>query len=114
LLLCFLALGGWNEAPGPEYLSKDLTDREAFRDLDAVDLEQAASLLEIVQAAAQDYPDTLWCDARWSQELIASYGGRLFKHESFMMLLPTSAGHGQQGEMPTLVIYLESYTQEQR
>jgi hypothetical protein len=46
----------------------------------------------------------LWEDARWSEKLIAGFGGRVLKNESFMMMVQDSTGR----EEARLVMYLHS------
>lgn len=103
LLLCYLHLDGWKESLEAEYLNiEDQTSQNTGVD----DLEQARGLMAIVRHAAQSIPGSLWQDARWSDSLIADYGGAIMKHESFLMMLPSPTSVDASAESATLVVYL--------
>jgi hypothetical protein len=114
LLLCFLALDGWEQTLGPEYLT-DVSDAgNHFSDDDQTgtdEMEQAWGLLDIVRTAAQHLPHSLWHDERWSAPFIALHGGNIMKYDSFMMMLPRADAHSPPNEEARLVVYLHCMAQ---
>jgi hypothetical protein len=75
------------------------------------ELEQAQGLLEIVRTAAEHLPDSLWSNEKWSASFIATFGGQILKHDSFMMMVPSVSGQSEPAEEPRLVVYLHGFTQ---
>jgi hypothetical protein len=65
---------------------------------------EAGDMMTIVKRAAPRLPGSLWEDSRWSEKLIAGFGGRVLKNESFMMMVQDSTGR----EEARLVMYLHS------
>jgi hypothetical protein len=61
-------------------------------------------MMTIVKRAAAKLPGSLWEDERWSEKLIAGFGGRVLKNESFMMMVQDGTGR----EEARLVMYLHS------
>ncbi|KAF2478948.1 hypothetical protein BDY17DRAFT_257805 [Neohortaea acidophila] len=68
---------------------------------------QAGDLMDIVDTAASVCPDSIWANERWSASYIASIGGRILQHDSFMIMCP-KPGHEEVAE-PTLCVYLDSW-----
>jgi hypothetical protein len=67
---------------------------------------EAGDMMTIVQRAAAKLPGSVWEDQRWSERLIAGFGGRVLKNESFMMMVQDVRGRGR--EEARLVVYLHS------
>jgi hypothetical protein len=65
---------------------------------------EAGDMMTIVQRAAAKLPGSVWEDQRWSERLIAGFGGRVLKNESFMMMVQDGRGR----EEARLVVYLHS------
>ena len=65
---------------------------------------EAGDMITIVQKAAARLPGSVWEDKRWSERLIAGFGGRVLKNESFMMMVQDGRGR----EEAKLVVYLHS------
>jgi hypothetical protein len=65
---------------------------------------EAGDMMTIVQRAAAKLPGSVWEDQRWSERLIAGFGGRVLKNESFMMMVQDVSGR----EEARLVTYLHS------
>jgi hypothetical protein len=65
---------------------------------------EAGDMMTIVKRAAARLPGSVWEDARWSERLIAGFGGRALKNESFMMMVQDGRGR----EEARLVMYLHS------
>lgn len=65
---------------------------------------EAGDMMTIVKRAAAKLPGSLWEDPRWSEKLIAGFGGRVLKNESFMMMVQDATGR----EEARLVMYLHS------
>jgi hypothetical protein len=65
---------------------------------------EAGDMMTIVKRAAAKLPGSVWEDARWSEKLIAGFGGRVLKNESFMMMVQDGRGR----EEARLVMYLHS------
>jgi hypothetical protein len=65
---------------------------------------EAGDMMTIVKRAAARLPGSLWEDERWSEKLIAGFGGRVLKNESFMMMVQDGTGR----EEARLVMYLHS------
>jgi hypothetical protein len=65
---------------------------------------EAGDMMTIVKRAAAKLPGSLWEDERWSEKLIAGFGGRVLKNESFMMMVQDGTGR----EEARLVMYLHS------
>jgi hypothetical protein len=65
---------------------------------------EAGDMITIVKRAAAKLPGSVWEDARWSEKLIAGFGGRVLKNESFMMMVQDSRCR----EEARLVMYLHS------
>lgn len=88
----------------PEYIDLDhvLDDASVTTGHEAI--SQAADLLGIVATAAAACPDCTWGDDRWSAKYIASVGGRILEHESFMIRSIASQGDEEAG----LHVYLHS------
>jgi hypothetical protein len=100
LLLCHLSLDGWTQSPNPEYL----TDIK----FDAEEMEHAQGLYDIVRTAAQQLPDSLWHDQKWSAPFIAAHGGLIMKYDSFMMMVPNAHSESEEAR---LVVYLHGLQQ---
>lgn len=65
---------------------------------------EAGDMMTIVKRAAAKLPGSVWEDQRWSERLIAGFGGRVLKNESFMMMVQDGRGR----EEARLVVYLHS------
>lgn len=65
---------------------------------------EAGDMMTIVKRAAAKLPGSVWEDERWSEKLIAGFGGRVLKNESFMMMVAGERGR----EEARLVVYLHS------
>lgn len=65
---------------------------------------EAGEMMTIVKRAAARLPGSVWEDERWSEKLIAGFGGRVLKNESFMMMVQGERGR----EEARLVVYLHS------
>ena len=65
---------------------------------------EAGDMMTIVKRAAAKLPGSVWEDQRWSERLIAGFGGRVLKNESFMMMVQDGRGR----EEARLVAYLHS------
>lgn len=65
---------------------------------------EAGDMMTIVKRAAAKLPGSLWEDERWSEKLIAGFGGRVLKNEAFMMMVQDATGR----EEARLVMYSHS------
>lgn len=65
---------------------------------------EAGDMMEVVRRAAERLPGSVWGDQRWSEKLIAGFGGRALKNEGFMMMVADERGR----EEARLVMYLHS------
>ena len=70
------------------------------------DLDHASSMIDLVQQAAEAVPSSVWCDERWSKEIVVAFG-LMLQRESMLMMVPGAGRQGQ--EEPRAVIYLHSY-----
>lgn len=112
LLLCYAWL--WTSSnPTEEMIKAHIDELEAEYHAESLVAESSVSvqgeasgeaddLMTIVKTAAERLPESTWADKRWSERLIAGFGGRVLKNESFMMMVPSEEG----GEEPRLVVSL--------
>ena len=114
LLLCYSWLAV-TSTPGESQLDKWMAELDAEYEpslllkpaTEAVEGEasnEAGDMMSIVKRAAAKLPGSLWEDQRWSERLIAGFGGRVLKNESFMMMVQDERGR----EEARLVTYLHS------
>lgn len=115
LLLCYswLAVTG---APGDGQLDKWMAELEAeyqpslllapaaAQVVEGEASSEAGDMMTIVKRAAAKLPGSVWEDQRWSERLIAGFGGRVLKNESFMMMVQDGSGRDE----ARLVTYLHS------
>jgi hypothetical protein len=120
LLLCYSWLAVTSDnSPGDGQLAKWMAELDAeykpssllgsADSAQAVEGEassEAGDMMTIVQRAAAKLPGSVWEDSRWSERLIAGFGGRVLKNESFMMMVQDVRERGR--EEARLVVYLHS------
>lgn len=90
----------WVDEWLPSYIQSSSPDPDK-QDTDA--RARAASLLELVESAAEQVDGGVWRDARWSVDLIAEVGGKMVQYESITMMVPRPDGRGDEARM---VVYL--------
>ena len=103
LLLCYLALelekerhhlriSEWFRGDLPAHVEvspPQTSDAPRFTDSDAAGSEQASSLMDIVHTAASTCPPgSIWSEHKWAPGFIAGVGGKVFQHESFVVMIP--------------------------
>lgn len=114
LLLCYSWLSVTSQ-PGESQLHKWLTElaaeyqpesllAPAAQVVEGEASNEAGDMMTIVKRAAAKLPGSVWEDERWSEKLIAGFGGRVLKNESFMMMVQDDRGR----EEARLVLYLHS------
>lgn len=114
LLLCYAWLLVTSQ-PGDSQLCKWIVELEAeyqpgslltpaAQTVEGEASNEAGDMMTIVKRAAASLPGSIWEDARWSEKLIAGFGGRVLKNESFMMMVSDEIGR----EEARLVVYLHS------
>lgn len=116
LLLCYSWLAV-TSSPGEGQLDKWMAELDAeyqpglllapAATAEAVEGEassEAGDMMTIVKRAAAKLPGSVWEDQGWSERLIAGFGGRVLKNESFMMMVQDGSGR----EEARLVTYLHS------
>lgn len=114
LLLCYSWLLTTSE-PGDSQLYKWIAELDAeyqpaslltptAQTVEGEASNEAGDMMTIVKRAAARLPGSIWEDGRWSEKLIAGFGGRALKNESFMMMVSDETGR----EEARLVVYLHS------
>jgi hypothetical protein len=116
LLLCYSWLAV-TSSPGEGQLGKWMAELDAeyqpglllapAATAEAVEGEassEAGDMMTIVKRATAKLPGSVWEDQRWSERLIAGFGGKVLKNESFMMMVQDGSGR----EEARLVTYLHS------
>jgi hypothetical protein len=97
-------LGKWMVELEAEYQPGLLLEPSGAQAVEGEASSEAGDMMTIVQRAAAKLPGSVWEDQRWSERLIAGFGGRVLKNESFMMMVQDGSGR----EEARLVTYLHS------